>query len=314
MPNTSVSLIMGLVLATLIHKRPWWNIYNRRRLWGLIFVLPALTFFALFAFYPMANAFYISLTEYRLISPPVFSGLENYAHLLEDQRFRISLGNTFLFVAGSAVPIWVISLALALLLAGRFWGRNFVRTLYFVPVIISGVVVSMVWRVLYHPYGPVNALLGPLLGFAPNWLTQRNLAPWAIVAMNVWQSVGFYMLIFIAGLQNIPEVFYDAAKVDGANRRQLLRHITLPLLKPTTLFVMVISLIDGFQSFTYQYMLTKGGPSDATNVIALYIYQNAFQYLNMGYASALSLVMFVIIMVLTLVQLRIVRSEEGLYA
>ena len=286
------------------------SVRNRRRLWGLSFVMPVLLFFAVFAFYPMLNAFYVSLTDYSLIRPPEFIGLSNYARMVSDARFRISLVNTFVYSVGSSVPIWVLSLGLAIFLAPEFRGRNFVRILYFLPVIVSGVVVAMVWRVLYHPHGPINATIEPLFGVFPRWLTDRRLAPWAVIAMNVWQSVGFYMLIFIAGLQEIPEVFDDAAEVDGANRWQVLWYITLPLLKPTMLFVMVITLINCFQSFTYQYIMTKGGPSDATNVIGLYVYQNAFQYMRMGYAAAISLVLFVIIMVLTLIQLRVMRSDE----
>jgi len=180
-------------------------------------------------------------------------------------------------------------------------------------VVVSGVVVAIVWRGLYNPYGPINATLGPLFGLWPTWLTSRTLAPWAIIIMSVWQSVGFYMVIFIAGLQDIPDVFYDAAKVDGANGLQALWHVTLPLLRPTVLLVMVVTLINCFQSFTYQYVMTKGGPSDATTVIGLYVYLNGFSYMRMGYAAAVSLVLFAIIMALTLVQLRVGRSEEATY-
>ena len=156
-------------------------------------------------------------------------------------------------------------------------------------------------------------MIEPLLHVSPKWLTDKQIVPWAIIIINVWQAVGFYMVIFIAGLQNIPTDFYDAAKVDGANRLQSFWYVTLPLLKPTTLLVIVITIINAFQTFTYQYVLTKGGPSDATNVISLYIYYNAFQYQYMGYASAMSIVMFVVIMILTLIQFRIVRSEEISY-
>jgi multiple sugar transport system permease protein len=303
---------MSAAHSPLKHSR--WNIYTRRRLWGFLFVLPVMLFFAVFAFYPMISAFYYSLTDYNLISPPVFVGLKGYERMLQDNRFLIALKNSFVYAFGSAIPIWVISLGLALVFVRDFRGRNLVRTLYFAPVIISGVVVSIVWRVIYHPYGPLNAVLSSLLGIAPTWLTIRSLAPWAIIGINIWQSVGFYMIIFIAGLQEIPQDFYDAAKVDGANSRQGFWHITLPLLKPTSLFVMVITLINCFQAFTYQYVMTKGGPSDATNVIGLYVYQSAFQYLRMGYAATISVTLFVIIMGLTLIQLRMVRSEESGYA
>ncbi len=300
-------------MSIVLKKRFRFTIFTQQKLWGLSFVLPAFLFFVLFAFYPMINAFFISLTKYDLITPPKFVGLDNYARMLTDPRFRIVVKNTVVFVVGSSIPIWIISLGLALILSKNFIGRNFIRTLYFLPVIVSGVVVSMVWRMLYHPFGTINALLQPIFHISPNWLTDKNIVPWAIIIINVWQAVGFYMVIFIAGLQNIPSDFYDAAKVDGANRFQTFWHITLPLLKPTTLLVIVITMINAFQTFTYQYVLTKGGPSDATNVISLYIYYNAFQYQYMGYASAMSIVMFIVIMILTLIQFRIVRSEEISY-
>jgi ABC-type sugar transport system permease subunit len=279
----------------------------------MFFVLPAFAFFTVFAFYPMVSAFYYSLTDYNLITPPKFTGFAGYGRMIEDSRFILALKNTIVYAIGSSIPIFILSLGLALIFSRTFWGRNFLRTLYFAPVIISGVVVSMVWRVIYHPYGPLNATLGRWLGIAPNWLTDRGLVPWAIIAINVWQSAGFYMIIFIAGLQAIPLEFYDAAKVDGASPWQSFWHVTLPLLKPTSLFVTVITLINSFQAFTYQYVMTKGGPSDATNVIGLYVYQSAFQYLRMGYAATISVVLFIIIMTLTIIQLRISRTEEVSY-
>jgi multiple sugar transport system permease protein len=293
-------------------RRPFLTIYNQQRLWGLFFVSPALLFFAVFSFYPMFSALYYSMTDYNMVSPPNFIGLAQYLAIFYDPRFAVSLKNTFVYALGSSLRV-VISLGLALVFVRDFWGRNFLRTLYFAPVIIAGVVVSMVWRVIYNPFGPINATLGMWLGIAPFWLTTRSLAPWAIIIINIWQSIGFYMILFIAGLQAIPQDFYDSAKVDGANAWNRFWYVTLPLLKPTTLFVVAITFINSFQGFTYQYVMTKGGPNDATNVIALYVYQNAFEFLKMGYASALSVILFIIIMTLTLIQLRISRSEEVSY-
>jgi multiple sugar transport system permease protein len=291
-------------------KRKRVTVFTQRRLWGFVFVLPAFVFFAVFAFYPMINALWISFTDYNLVTTPHFIGLQNYARMLTDARFKIMAGNTVGFVLGSTIPTILLSLGLALVLQRKFLGRDLIRTLYFLPVILSGVVVSVVWRLLYHPYGLVNVLLGPILQDAPRWITSRDLAPWALIILNVWQAIGFYMVIFIAGLQNIPDDFYDAAKVDGANPPQAFWYITLPLLKPTSLLVLVISIINYFQTFTYQYVMTKGGPSDATNVISLYIYLNAFQYQYMGYAAAISIIMFLFIMVLTLIQFRVIRTED----
>ncbi len=298
---------------TTTQKKKGLSIYARQSLWGLSFVLPAFIFFAIFAFYPMINAFFISFTDYNLMTAPKFVGLENYTHMFSDPRFKITIINTLGFVIGSSIPTLLLSLGLALILQRNFIGRDFIRMLYFLPIIFSGVVVSIVWRLLYHPSGLINALLGTILQDPPRWITSSSMAPWALIILNVWQSVGFYMVIFIAGLQNIPEDFYDAARVDGANSSQSFWYITLPLLKPTTLLVLVISIINFFQTFTYQYVMTKGGPSDATNVISLYIYLSAFQYQYMGYASAMAIIMFLFIMILTLIQFRYVPTEDITY-
>ena len=190
--------------------------------------MPAFIFFAVFAFYPMINAFFIAFTDYNLMTDPKFVGLENDARMLTDGQFKIIINNTLGFVIGSTIPTILLSLGLALVLHRKFFGRDFVRTLHIPPIVFSGVVVSVVWRLLYHPYGLINVLLDPILQDVPRRITNRDLAPWSIIILNVWQSVGFYMVIFIAGLQNIPDDFYDAAMVDGANRVQSFWYITLP--------------------------------------------------------------------------------------
>ena len=162
-------------------ERLRWNTYTRRQLWGFLFVLPVLVFFAVFAFYPMISAFYYSLTDYNLISAPVLAGLKNYQRMLHDARFLIALKNTFVYAFGSTGPIWVISLGLALIFVRDFRGRNLVRTLYFAPVIVSGVVVSIVWRVIYHPYGPLNAVLGSLLGRVLDGLLGNDIDEYVLI-------------------------------------------------------------------------------------------------------------------------------------
>lgn len=284
----------------------------RQRRAGAAFITPAILFFVLFAFVPILAALAISFTDYDLLSSPRFVGLKQYEALLADSRFRIVFINTLVFAIGSLLPTVVISLALALAFARDFHGRNLLRTLYFIPVVISGVVVSIVWRALYNPLGPINAFIGGLAGAAPSWLTDPILAPIALIGTNVWQSYGLFMLVFIAGLQAIPQEYYDAARVDGAGAWRSFRHVTVPLLMPTVLFVSVISLVGSVQSFTYQYVMTRGGPSDTTNVIALYTFQNAFQFQKMGYAAAMSVVLFVTIAVLTLIQFRVLRVESHL--
>lgn len=286
------------------------TLFARRQWWGLAFVLPALVFFAVFNFYPMLRALVLSLTDYNLLADPKFIGLGNYAALLNDARFLTALRNTAFYMLGTTLPLWVLSLGAAMLFNRRFRGRRFWQLLYFSPVVLSGVPVAIVWRALFQPNGLINAALAPFVAEAPRWLTTATLAPWALVIMTLWQEVGFYFVIFLAGLQNIPEDIYDAARMDGASGWQAFWRVTLPLLKPTALFVMIISLIHAFQSFGNQYVMTRGGPSDATNVIALYVYTTSFTSLRMGYAAAMSLVMFAIIIALTLAQMRLVRADE----
>jgi len=286
----------------------------RREWWGLAFVLPALLWKIGFNLVPMVNAFYISLTSYDLLTPPRFIGGGNYVALTTDARFSKALGNTFVYAFGRGIPLVVASLFVAWVFARQFRGKSVFRTLYFMPVIISGVVISIVWGLLYDQRGMMNQLLstvgiGPVL-----WLTKSDTAPIAIMTMAVWQSIGFYMLIFLAGLEGVPQDFYDAAIVDGAGGWQRFWHITLPLIKPTTLFVLVINLVNGFQAFTYQFVMTRGGPSDATNVASLLIYDTGLQFQKMGLASAMSIVLFAIIMAFTIFQMKVVKGDDTTYA
>lgn len=297
---------------TVLGARSSW-VRASRRFRGVWFVVPAVVFFALFNFYPMARALYLSLTEYDLVSPPRFVGLGNYLALLDDARFAKAFGNTVVYMVGTTIPMWVIALAVALGLRAQRRLQGALQLMYFLPVVLSGVAVAVAWKVLYHPYGLVNSLLGPFTDEPVRWLTSATWAPLALIVLTVWQEVGFYVVILMAGLQQIPRDFYEAARIDGAAGRQLLRHITLPLLRPALLLVMVVSLVHGFQTFTYQFILTRGGPSDATNVLSLYIYSSAFSYLRLGAAAAMSIVMMAVIILLTLVQMRVVRADETSY-
>lgn len=258
----------------------------------------------------MLRALYLSLTEYNLVSPPTFVGLDNYLALLSDDRFLKAFGNTIWYMVGTTVPLWVLSLAVALGLHAQRRLQGVLQTMYFLPVVLSGVSVAVAWKVLYHPSGLVNTLLGPMTDEPIRWLTSATWAPIAVIILSIWQELGFYVVIFMAGLQQIPREFYEAARLDGAGGRHLVRHVTLPLLRPAMILVMVVSLVHGFQTFTYQFILTRGGPSDATNVLSLYIYSSAFSYLRMGAAAAMSIVMMVVIIALTLTQMRLVRADE----
>jgi multiple sugar transport system permease protein len=286
----------------------------RRSIFGILFVAPAMVFFLLFSVYPMVNGIYLSLTRYTLLKPPVFTGLDNYLDLASNDQFLNGLKVTALFVVGTTLPKWLISLGLALLFVRQFWGREFFKTLYFTPTLLSAVVVSLVWKLLLHPSGVVSVLARPLTQEPEMfWLSDRWLTPLALIAVDNWAGIPFFMVIWIAGLVNIPRDFYEAALIDGASRAQAFWHITLPLLRPTTMFVIVISTINSFQAFSLQYVMTKGGPSDVTSTIALLIYNYGFNYFKMGEAASMSVFMFVVIIIFTFIQIRSIRAEDTSY-
>ncbi|MEZ4864816.1 MAG: sugar ABC transporter permease [Caldilineaceae bacterium] len=287
----------------------------RREYYGLLFVLPAMLFFLIFSIYPMFSGLYYSLTRFTLLKPPVFVGLDNFTKLLADKQFQNAALVTFAFVVGTTVPQWILSLGLALLFRGNFRFKQAYKVLFFTPALLSGVVVSLVWKLLFDPRGLINVLIEPLAGTREVfWLGTSALAPYALMIVANWAEFGYLMLIWLAGLVSIPREFYDAAAIDGANRWQNFRHITLPLLKPTTVFVMVTTLIGTFQAFNLQFVMTEGGPKDSTTTMALLVYKNGFQYFKMGEAAAISVFMFLIIITITLLQVRIMRAEEVSYS
>lgn len=283
---------------------------QKRNLWGFLFAVPALCLFALFSIYPIASTVVLSFFDYSVVDPPRPAGLSNYQQILGDPRFHASLGNSFRYVFLTYIPVWLLALLLALALNTRIRARAAFRTIYFVPVVMSWVVVSVIWKLIFHRNGLVNTMFLAPLGVGPqNWLTSLDLAPVAIVIMSVWKEVGFFMVVFLAGLQNIPSDYAEAAKIDGSSNWQVFRYITLPLLQPTILFATVIGMITGLQVFIPQFVMTQGGPVDATLVLTLDIYQTAFVFLNGGKASAMSVVLFMIIAVITLAQFRLYRSR-----
>lgn len=286
----------------------------RRSIFGIMFVAPAMLFFLVFSLYPTVNGFYLSLTKYTLLKPPEFIGFGNYLKLATNAQFLNGLKVTGIFLLGTTVPKWIISLALAMLFLRPFRGREFFKTLYFTPTLLSAVVVSLVWKLLLDPNGLASVLARPFTDRGDIfWLADRLLTPVALIVVDDWAGIPFFMIIWIAGLVGIPKDFYEAALIDGAGRWQAFWHITLPLLRPTILFVIVISTINSFQTFSLQYVMTKGGPSDVTTTIALLVYNYGFNYFKMGEAAAMSVFMFGVIVILTLIQIRSVRAEETSY-
>lgn len=286
----------------------------RRNIYGMLFVAPAMIFFLVFNLYPMVNGFYLSLTDYTLLKPPTFVGFDNYVDLLSNKEFLNGLKVTGIFVLGTTVPKWIISLALALLFVQEFWGREVFKALYFTPTLLSAVVVSLVWKLLLHANGLASALVTPWTEQSEIfWLAHSTLTPLALIVVDNWSGIPFFMIVWKAGLVGIPREFYEAALIDGAGRWQAFWRITLPLLRPTTLFVVVVSSIGALQAFSLQFIMTQGGPSNVTTTVALLVYKYGFNYFRMGMAAAMSVVMFVAIIVITLVQIRSVRSEETSY-
>lgn len=279
--------------------------YQRRRdAAGLGFALPALALFLLFAIYPTLRVFYLSFFDYNLTSPAQYVGTDNYTFLFQDDRFHSAFAATIFFVVAAYVPAVVLALLIALALNTRMRGSGFVRLLYFAPVAMSWVAVSVIWRLVLHRNGALNETLG----LDVNWLTSSGSARWAVALTAIWKEVGFFVIIFLAGLQNVPRELYEAASLDGAGPVKRLRYITLPLLKPITAVVAVMAVIRGFQSFSPQVVLT-GGSFD-TEVVNLFIYKTAFASARMGRASAVAVLMFVVLVIVTLVQLRAFRRSD----
>ncbi len=279
---------------------------------GYLFLLPDFLGLLIFLIIPIAYAYFISLHDWDGLSPMRWNGLDNYAKLFGDRQFWDSLKITTIYTLIYVPLLYTISLGLALLVNQRLPFMRFFRTIFFVPVVLSLVVSSLMWKYIFDERaGLLNFLIG-LIGIQPqSWLGSVELALPSIIAVSVWIQMGYFMVIFIAGLQDIPREYFEAARIDGANRWQVFFQITLPLLKPTSLFVIVISLISSFQVFDQVWVMTKGGPARATQVTAVYIYQQAFQFLNLGYGSAVAFVLFVVILAFTLIQFRLFRTSQS---
>jgi len=279
-------------------------------LWGYLFVLPWLLGLIIFIVGPILASFYLSFTQYNILTAPKFIGFANYEHAFSaDTLFWPSLGRTFLY-ALLVVPIGLVgSLGLALLLNQRARGTNIFRTLFFVPSLTPTVALALLWTWLFHPtVGPINTML-VLIGLpGPGWLTSAQWALPSLIIIALWAGLGgSTMLIFLAGLQGVPQELMDAARIDGAARWAKFRHVTFPMISPTMLFNFVLGVIGALQVFTLAFVATSGGPSYATWFFALNIYNQAFQYLNMGYGAALAWILVVIVLSLTLINLALSR-------
>jgi multiple sugar transport system permease protein len=280
----------------------WWA----RLAWGYGMASPWIIGFLVFTLGPMIASIYFSLTEYSVLQPAKFIGLANFTRMFtNDPRYLISITNTVYYTV-LQVPLGiVVALTIAILLNQGLRGENLFRTAYYMPSVVSGVAVSMLWLWLFDPtLGLVNDLLGRIGITGPRWLQDPAWSKPALVLMSVF-GIGGTMVIFLAGLQGISESLYEAAMVDGANWWQKTRHITIPMITPTIFFNMVMGFIGSFQVFTQAYVMTNGGPVNSTLFYVLYLYQNAFRFFKMGYASAMAWVLFFIVLALTLIQFRL---------
>ena len=275
--------------------------------WAWVFLAPTLIGLAVLSAGPIIAALGISLTKWDLLTTPKFVGLDNFATLLSDHRFLVALRNTAFYTATSVPLGLVLGLGLALALNQRLRGISWIRTAYFLPVVTSTVAISLVWSWIYSPdHGPLNGVLEFLGLPAQKWIADPFWAMPAIVVMSVWQGLGTTVIIFLAGLQAIPEDYYDAASVDGAGPRARFRHVTLPLLTPSIFFTGILAMIDSFLVFDQVYVLARPGkPFDATVTLVYTIYENGFQNFKMGYAAAGAWVLFVIVAVLAAVYFRL---------
>jgi multiple sugar transport system permease protein len=271
----------------------------------LAFLLPSAIPILLFVLGPMVGAAWVSLTEWNLLSPATFVGIDNYTKLLADPRTADVFLHTMYYIAGYLPIVYFGGLALALALNTALKGRSFLRGVYFLPVVTSWIVVALVWRWLLNPSnGIVNAVLAFFGIDGPGWWTDPVWAMPSIIFASAWKDLGFVMVILLAGLQSINSDLYDAAKVDGAGAWRRLVSVTIPLLSPSTFFVLVISLINGFQVFDQVYAMTGGGPNGASQVVVQQIYDLTFRYSRAGEASALSWMLFAVVLAVTLIQVR----------
>ena len=295
--------------APVIAKKPRRS--RRNGLDALLFLSPTLSVFSVFVLFPVLFSFYLSFHKWNMFSSErSFVGLENYLRILHNDEFWLVLKNTVVYTLGTVPLNMALALAVAYALNRRIIGKKFLRTAFFTPVVTSSVAAAVIWRWTYEPnFGLLNYCLS-WFGIPPvNWLNDPTAAMFALIVMGVWKTFGVNMVLFAAGLQGIPDHYYEAAEIDGAGRWRKFWNITLPLLSPTTFFILVMSVIGSFQVFDIVYILTSGGPLGTTKVLVFYLYENAFKFFEMGYASAVAYLLFALIFILTLAQIRYMKNR-----
>ena len=294
-------------------RRFFWRAWRERS--AYLFLAPGMILFSIFTLAALVFAFYLTFHRWSIIEPAKpYVGLTNYDDMVHDERFLQSVLNTIYFT-GASVPItMVIGLGLALLLNQPIRGRAIFRSAYYLPVVTPFVVSALLWKWLYNgEFGLFNYYLlkGHIIDQPLLWLSDKDLAMPAVVLMSIWSGVGFSMVVYLAGLQAIPGELYESAKLDGAGVLRRIVYITIPMLRPTTLFLLVIGIISSLQVFTQIFVMTSGGPVNKTTTMVYYMYLWAFKYYDMGYASTLAFALFAMLLVFTALQLRLFRGGDG---
>lgn len=275
------------------------NLSNNERFAGWVFIFPALIGTLIFIIIPVICSFGLSFAKWDLLNPIEFAGLANYKEIFSEPLFYKILWNTVVFAVSTSVFGVIIPLVLACILNSKIRGAEFYKTAYFLPFITPMIVIGVVWEWIFDPN---IGLLNHILNIHINWLYDTHYAMTALIIVSVWKLIGYNMIIFLSSLSGISQSMFEAAKIDGATPFQTFKYVTVPLLSPSIFFVVIITAISSFQIFDLIYLMTQGGPLDSTNVLVYAIYKNAFEYFNVGKASAIAYVLFSIILVLTLIQ------------
>lgn len=293
------------------NRGSWWG-RNQKRLVPYVFIAPNMIVFTVFVFVPILFAFYISLNEWSLIGTPQFVGLGNYVEMLGDGQFWRALYNTLVYTIGTVPGSIALGLVVAIGLNRKLPGLALLRSLFFVPVVISLVAVALIASWMFNDnYGVINAALEALGFEGVSWLSSPAWAMPSLIITTLWIRIGFCMVIYLASLQSIPAELYQAAQVDGATAWRQFWHITWPLLGPTTFLLLILNVIYSLHVFDLIYVMTGGGPGSSTSVLVQYIYQMAFQESQMGYASAVGVVLYLMLLVFTVFQWRMTRQGEN---
>jgi raffinose/stachyose/melibiose transport system permease protein len=277
-----------------------------------LFLLPAIFFIGLFIIYPLFRGLFLSFFSWNGLTDPVFIGLTNFKNLINDRSILLALRNNLIFSVLTTVGTVGIGFLLAIAIERQVWGWPFLKVIYFLPVMMSMTVVGILWsRILDPSYGLINVLL-KFLGFSnpPNWLGDPNIAIFTIIAVTIWQFSGFPMIVFLAAIENIPLDLHDAATIDGVNTLQRIFHIIIPLIKPVMVMLIMLQIIFSFKVFDIIWVMTAGGPGDASTVIGVHLYRVAFRYTEYGYGSAVAVLMTAIIFAFSLIYLKFIRTEE----